>query len=332
LARRSSLASTAISLSEVIALRLGHHFDCWALRDTDRFYKLPKAWLDTITDNQGILVGGLEAETYSKVLTRANYTSLAAFARVAREDLTYAHLFNEPDEYRGQVVRITGRLKRINRFSPPREAAENGVIDLYEAWIFSEMLGTGPYCVVFTEWPADLPRSLLGERIKGDYTVRVDGYFFKKFRYTAADGKNTQRDAPLLIAHSLVVVGRAPSADETSDHWLGWLSTLIVALFGGVLATVVGLTWWFRRTDNRIRQRILSKSPEFVLPPPDALPVAPPVVPPAKPVNGPTRSTLPPPRITFPGGQGPRVGEPPSSPEGGTRGSPDKPPDEGAGV
>ena len=209
------------ALTQLATLKAADHLNCWALRNTDRFFKLPDSWLPTVTDGRGIPVGGPEAETYSRVLALANYTSAAAFKRAVRPDITYTHIYNEPDSYRGKVVHIEGKLKRINRFDPPFDAAQAGVNDLYEAWVFSEHLGTNPYCVLFTEWPADLPRSLLGKpRIKGDYLVGIDGYFFKKFRYQANDGKNTQRDAPLVIGHALLYVSHQVAA-EAPRFWLG---------------------------------------------------------------------------------------------------------------
>jgi len=326
------------ALAELATLKAGDHLMCWALRDTDRFHVLPKIWLEQFTDGKGIGVGGAEAEIYGKILTLANYTSTKAFHKKVRKDLTWSHLFNDAKTYRGEVVRIEGKLKRINRFPPPREATDEGVNDLYEAWIFSDALGANPYCVVFTEWPEKLPRSLLGEEIKGNYLVGADGYFLKKFRYKSKGG---ERESPLLIGHSISVLA-LPIPDVEADqmwwfrgtgkHWMGALILIIVALFASVLVAVLGLTWWFRRTDTRIRKRLLNnRSPEFILPAPDAVPVAPPVGPPARRNGGLPRAGMPPaPRITFPAGSGDRSGEPPSG-EGGKRGSGDKPPEEGAG-
>jgi hypothetical protein len=312
-------------------LKAGHFLECWALRDTDRFFGLPKEWMDAVNDGQGIPVGGLEADIYSRVLTLANYTSTAAFQKAARKDIAYVHIYNEPEVYRGKVVHVEGILKRINRFDPPPEAAEKGVNDLYEAWVFPTAIGISPYCVVFTEWPANLPRDLLGkETIAGTYTVSMDGYFFKKFRFVARDGKRTEREAPLLIGHSLVVARSNIQAGEDTT-WLRWVVTGIVGVFGVVLAAVVGLTWWFRRNDARIRRRLLTAhSTEFVLPPPDALPVVAPPAPPIRRIKAPSQAALPP-RITFPAGSGDRGSAPPSGGEGGKRGSGDKSPEEGAG-
>jgi hypothetical protein len=321
------------AFNALATLTVGHYLDCWALRDTDRFHALPKEWLEAINDNRGFTVGGLEAEVYSRVLVLSNYTSNKAFHQALQADIGYTHVFNFPDENRGKVVAIEGKLKRVNRFPPPPEAAAAGVCDLYEAWIFSEKLTTNPYCAVFTEWPAGLPRGLLGkESIKGEYTVRMDGYFFKKFRYKArpgSDGKLIERDAPLFIGHSLVYLGKDIPPEKRDNTWLNSLVYGIVGVFGTALAAVVGLTWWFRQSDNKVRKRLLQvRSPEFVLPPPDAMPVATPVGPGSS-SHGNVRPL--PPRISFrTGSSGDRGGEPPD--EGGKRGSGDAPPEEGAGA
>jgi hypothetical protein len=324
------LGTSALVL--LATLKAGDNFFCWALRDTDKYHPLKREWLGAFRDGQGFAVGGLEAEIYSKVLTHANFTSAAAFKGAIRTDITYTHVFNEPDLYRGEVMHVEGKLKRIRRFQPPREAATEGVNDLYEAWVFSEYLGSNPYCVIFTAWPAGLPRDLLGqESIPASYHVAMDGWFIKKYRYQAraANGRPADRDAPLLVGHTLIFVGGSDPATNTGSPWLNNLVYAIVGVFGVVLAAVISLTWWFRRTDQRVRRRILAAhSPEFVLPPPDALPVAPPVAP------GAHRAAVGAPRhqrITFPTASAHRRVEP-SAGEGGKRGSPDKPPDEGAGA
>jgi hypothetical protein len=232
-------------------------------------------------------------------------------------------------------MHIEGRLGKIDRSDPPWEAAQEGVNDFFEAWVFSEYLGSNPYKVIFTEWPADLPRSLLGKELLSKekkypiYRVAMDGYFIKKYRYQARDGKKTDRDAPLFVGHTLTVIGEKQSTEADNVAWLGNLGFGIVAIFAFLLATVLGLTLYFRRTDSRIRRRLLAtRGGEFVLPPPDALPVAAPVAP-----QGRSTSVRPvaTPRITFPAGTVERRIEPPPGGEG-DRGSPDKPPEEGAGA
>jgi hypothetical protein len=322
-----------VALTELANLGAGHYLDCWALLDTDQFRRLPNEWLEAVSDGKAIPVGGVEAEIYARVVTRANYTSSAAFARAARKEVTYTHVYSEPDRYRGVVVHVEGRLLRVNRYDPPHEATDAGVNDLYEAWVFNEQLGANPYCIVFTEWPADLPRDLLGEpKIGQVIKVSINGYFFKKFRYKANDRHSTQREAPLVIGHGLVVLSMDANGRSGAAIWMSTFVWVFAGILGALVAGVVALTFWYRRSDDRVRRRILARMPEFALPPPDVpAPVAAPV---ASPVGQRRLDPAPhtsAPRFSFPTGSGER-GSPRSGDEGGSPSKKEHPPDEGAGA
>jgi hypothetical protein len=308
------------ALTKLGVLEAGQQLDCWSLLDTDVFRPLPEDWLKLITDNEPIGAGGVEAEIYSRALARANYTSSKAFKKAARRDVTYAHVYSEPARYRGVVVRVEGRLLRVNRFDPPHEAREAGVNDLYEAWVFNEQLGANPYCVLFTEWPAGLPRDLLGEA-KPDRVIKVaiDGYFFKRYRYNSNDPRGRERDAPLVMGHGLLLLAPV-AADPSASFPVKLLMGVFGAIFGGLILGVIGLTFWYRRADGRVRRRLLAHMPEFVLPTPEAAPLATPVR---------SGSTMPlPRRATLPKGFGDAPRGEPRAP--GKKEKP--PPDEDAGA
>ncbi|MFO0881459.1 MAG: hypothetical protein U0840_29515 [Gemmataceae bacterium] len=316
------------SLTHLANLKVGHQLDCWALMDTDQVRKLPNAWLGEVTDSQHIGAGGAEADVYSRVLILANFTSSKAFHRAARRDVTYTHVFNEPDRYRGTVVRVEGRLLRVNRYDPPFEAAQAGVNDFYEAWVFNEQVGANPYCLIFSEWPENLSRDVLGEaKIDGVIRVAMDGYFFKKYRYKANDRHGTKRDAPLVVGHGLIVLSQNAPGTNYSTVPVQMLITIFTVSVLGLIGGVIGLTYWYRRSDRRVRQRIMARMPEFHLPPPDVPPVAVPVAPPARPVELPAPITA---RINLPPGSGDRGGG--SSGEGRSGNKDRGPPDEGAGA
>jgi len=324
-------APNVAALSGLAILRAGHQFNCWELIDTSRFRPLPRDWLAQIEDRKDPSPGSLEVWVYSKVIVWANFTSSAALAKAARRDITRAHLISEPENHRGRVLHIEGTLRRINRFTPPADASFEGVNDCYVGWVFPEALGTAPYKIIFTEWPADLPRSVLGQE-KLDVPVKVafDGYFFKTFSYEGTDPRRRQQEAPLLIGHGLTVLQYG--ATEGGRNWAGWLLYALVGGLSGLILTVVGLTWFFRRSDTRIHRRLFNlRHPEFVLPPPDAPPVAAPVAPPVRQMSGSARPAAFPSRINLPPPTSDRPGE---SPSGGDRpkgGPPERPPDEGAG-
>jgi hypothetical protein len=283
----------AAALGRLGVLEAGQQLDCWALIDTDVFRPLPDDWLKLITDKEPIGAGGVEAEIYSRALARAHYTSSKAFKKAARRDVTYAHVYSEPARYRGAVVRVEGRLLRVNRFDPPHEAREAGVNDLYEAWVFNEQLGSNPYCVLFTEWPAGLDRDLLGVgKIDRVIKVGIDGYFFKRYRYNANDPRGRERDAPLVMGHGLLLLTPA-AADPSAGFPIKLVMGIFGTIFGGVILGVIGLTFWYRRADGRVRRRILARMPEFVLPTPEAPPLAAPVRAGGAVVPVPRRANLP---------------------------------------
>ncbi|MFQ3652510.1 MAG: hypothetical protein SNJ75_19515, partial [Gemmataceae bacterium] len=270
--------------STLATLKAGESAQCWILRDTDKFYRLPAEWLETVHDHRVIPVGDLEAETYAKILTLANYTSDRAFRAQARKDLTPMHLHTEPALHRGKVVFIEGHLRLINRYTPPPEALQEGVNDLYEAWIFPDAFGAKAICVVFTEWPAGLPRSLLGQRKTDRIRVQVAGYFFKLLAYETRDREQPEKSAPLLIAHTLSLPGAKVDPVTERTAWMVYLIYGVPCLLIGLIVTLVAVTIYFRRRDQQLRDHLRRlREREFVPPPADETPMA-------IPVSGPVRN------------------------------------------
>jgi hypothetical protein len=204
-----------------------------------------------------------EWEAYCDAVIKASRTPARTFAEHARPELTYAHLFNEPRKYRGQVVHFEGQLHRVRRYDPPQMLAQAGVQDLYEGWIFSKLYGLNPVCVVFTELP---PGVKVAEQM--NVPASFDGYFFKKYRYQAADSKpGTAREVPLVIGHGPVVHEAAAGGPATAV-WSGTLLAILVVLVVGTLVLAVGLHWWFRHNDAQVRRRLAAfREP---VPPPEA--------------------------------------------------------------
>jgi hypothetical protein len=182
----------------------------------------------------------------------------------------------EPRKYRGEVVHVEGHVRRVRRFDPPMMAEQAGVRDLYEGWLFDKAYGANPICLVFTELPEGLS---IAEKM--DQPVTFDGYFFKKYRYQAADGKAEGREAPLLIGNTPVLTAAPVAAAAPADT--GWSTSLLIGFMALVLVSVgllLGLIWWFRRGDRQVRSRIArATAPTFAEPVPSALPVEGPATP-----------------------------------------------------
>jgi hypothetical protein len=188
-----------------------------------------------------------EAQAYYYVLARAKHAPVEALAKAARRDPTYAHLFEEPAKYRGQIVHLEGRLRRLRQFDTSRYAAKLGVPVVYEAWVFDERYFGNPYCLLITSLPAGLA---VGEQL--DRTVAFDGYFFKRYRYKAGDGL---RDAPLLIGPTLIP-REAPAVEESPWSFSRLFLPLFLSFILGTVLLAVILGWWFRRGDRSVRARL----------------------------------------------------------------------------
>jgi hypothetical protein len=253
------------ALSGLAILDAGHELDCWRLVNTEEVRPFPDALKQWVHDELTLSADPLEADAYTEILVMAYYTSPEAFRKAARHDLAYVHLFQEPAKYRGEVVHVEGRLKRVLRFDPPEAAVLAGVSDLYEGWIFDEIRGANPVCVVFTRLP---PGVELNRPI--ELHVAFDGYFFKKLRYRVASPTNPRQryDAPLLIGNTLTLSPAPAEAGEPAGEWGHSLMAVFLVVVGGGIAFVAWLAWWFRRDDRRVRARVRGAA-EVVLPEPE---------------------------------------------------------------
>ncbi|MFM8931983.1 MAG: hypothetical protein ACKOS8_08930, partial [Gemmataceae bacterium] len=154
------------------------------------------------------------------------------------------------------VVRGQGVVRRIRRLEPLGDAVKLGVPELYEAWVFQDLYGANPVCVVVPRLSPGLQPS---ENIHRP--VQFAGYFLKAYRYQAAQtvqGKPVERECPLLVGPELVAL---PEPAKPSSEMGAWPKTLLGTLLGvfAVAITLVwGMTWWLGRGDRRVRARMES--------------------------------------------------------------------------
>jgi hypothetical protein len=187
-----------------------------------------------------------EDRAYNYLLVHARKFSAAELRAQARTDLTFVHLFEEPAKYRGQLITLKGRLRRLTRFDPTPLAAKEGVPDLYEGWLYAEGNFTNPFCILASEIGPGLST---GEKI--DREVTFTGYFFKRYRYKAGDG---WRDAPLLIGRRIELASETP---EPVPSLIGSVyMPAIFAILGATLILALGLAWRLRLSDRKVRARL----------------------------------------------------------------------------
>jgi hypothetical protein len=170
------------------------------------------------------------------MLARAREVPLRVLESAARSDVSYLELTNDPEHYRGQILTLSGELRRFN----PIPVGENpfGLDRLYEGWLFTDEAGhTSPYRIICTTVPEGFPQ---GNEIR--QWVRLTGFFFKRYGYATSHGLHF---APLLLGKKVRWTPPLPRQSiETS-----YAPYLAAAL--AIVGLGFGCVCWFYTANDR---------------------------------------------------------------------------------
>lgn len=187
-----------------------------------------------------------EGEAFYVLLKRVGQLSPAERQSAALRDVTYTVLTTDPQDFRGKLLTIEGRLKRLVAFAPGENAA--GLNQLYDGWVFTRDSGSKPYRVVSTRIPAGIPE---GMQIRQDIQVRATGYFFKLEGYLAPSGAQI---APVLLAHELEWLQSPPAPPDRMN-----LTPYLLAGVGLITAALVCMFWRFKVADRSFSRGTLKR-------------------------------------------------------------------------
>jgi hypothetical protein len=200
-----------------------------------------------------------EFRAYNLLMLHARKFEPAYLESKARRDVVLAHMIRPTDNarYRGELVYVEGVCGRLRRDLTNSELAKtNGIKHQYEAYIFlPEYKGNNPYIVHCTEID---PRLEPSEKM---YTsVRIAAYFFKSYVYRAndKDGKSIGIRSPLLIGGTLRPDRRSSYDAGAMAGQFVWMAIACFAVLGVV---ALGLTWWFRSSDRKLRAVLAGQRP-----------------------------------------------------------------------
>lgn len=168
-----------------------------------------------------------EMSAYWQLMRWSRTRPFAEFEKLARRDVPYSSLWEEPNLYRGLPIRLKLHVRRVQKFEPSKNPQDLKVV--YEAWGWTDDSRSFPFCVVFPDKPDSLP---IGTDVEAD--VVFVGYFLKWMSYQAFD---TKKNSPLLIGR-LRPVGRAAGVAKTG----GWESAFLTLIGGVLLLSFLG---WF---------------------------------------------------------------------------------------
>jgi len=158
----------------------------------------------------------------------ANETPAASPPIVTRQNL-----MGQPATFRGQHVRLTGTIRRVELVSQ-----RDPVIAQYSAqpnyavlWLQPGVSGQGPYCVYTLATPALMALADQSDDVR--HPATVDGWFFKLHPYLAANGQPAT--CPLLLAQQVELRPTSPSVPPlilTPGQWLMVIGTVSLMAAG----------------------------------------------------------------------------------------------------
>lgn len=179
---------------------------------------------------------------------------------------SFRQLYDQPDDYRGEIVTVAGFESRIlPQINPP--ANDQGIKKYYEVWI--EPHGSRvPIVAICSELPPDYPTGG-GDRIE----VEISGFFYKRLGYaskevdssdlaTGAQG-NVFRSSPLVLAKTLTwrrvggATAEAP-AEIGPRMPLGIPQKYIYYVIGAGIFVMIMVSYWSFRMS---RSSVLSQGP-----------------------------------------------------------------------
>jgi hypothetical protein len=260
-------SESVVPFTELALLQAGERLNYWAIHADDGPPRLRRDLFQFIRDEKWIPEADddydatRELLAYYDFLLTAHRTSPEYFRDKARHDVTYAQLFREPAAFRGEVIHLQGKLRRLTHHTATSMAHIGGVEEFYEAWIYNDDVGAHPFCVIFTELPAGLKP---GDQLT--IPVSFDGYFYKKVQYKSSDlsAGNMRREALLFVGRTL---NTSATARMETPSWAEGLVGGFMVVLSIVLVIGIVLGFWYVRSDRRARHRLqLARRTEFVMP------------------------------------------------------------------
>jgi hypothetical protein len=186
----------------------------------------------------------IEMPAYWRCLKWARAQSFADLERRAVKRVVYTQLWEQPDKYRGKLIRLRLHIRRILDW----EATENsaGVRRVYEAWGWTDESKSFPYVVVFTDVPEGIQ---LGDNLQEEGLFV--GYFLKTIAYTAY---NKNRSSPLLLGRMKWLGSTVPAHPVVGGSDWFWIYAV-----GLPLVLLIASGMWFQM--RRLRRVKLPAAP-----------------------------------------------------------------------
>jgi hypothetical protein len=216
---------------------------------------LDRLALTSVRDNS--VLRSVERHVWFRLLEKLDRTSLKELEESSRGRVGFLQLFDQPEEYRGELVTVRGMAHLGYRVRAPKNFY--GIDHYYVFWLAPAGGPNSPLCVYCLETPSGFPalkdKDLDRETTPLNMEMEFTGYFFKRWAYRAHDGL---RIAPLVLAKTPRWTPPAPSLAESRPA-----TPLNVAMYllgaAAVGVTVALLAYWQGRWQSA-KKRAYQKS------------------------------------------------------------------------
>ena len=216
--------------------------------DADELTKF-RSNLKAVQDRQPLQ--SFDMPAYWQLMRWSRTRPFAEHEKLARRDVPYSHLWDEPDLYRGQPIRLKLYVRRVLKYEPSKNPQDLKMV--YEAWGWTDDSRSFPFCVVFPDKPEGLK---IGTDVESE--IVFVGYFLKWMSYSAFDVK---KNSPLLV-------GRVRPATQPvggANGGAAWESAFLMLVGGVLLLSFIG---WFAIYGMRRPRTIIAATTAL----PDQLP------------------------------------------------------------
>ncbi len=199
------------------------------------------SYLKSIRDNRPL--GSSEWDTWLHLFDVLKRSSEPALQEACTGRVSFIQLFEQSKEYRGELVRTGGTLRRAHPAKTPRN--DYGLTGYYQTWLSPADHPADPIAVWCLHLPEGFPQ---GMQIAEE--VEVTGFYLKLWAYKAADG--TVRRAPLILARTVDWHKRPPAAAPPRRDPV----FLFLVVAGAVALAVLAAVFIYQRTAMRSPHRL----------------------------------------------------------------------------
>ncbi|MBI3407167.1 MAG: hypothetical protein HY040_02270 [Planctomycetes bacterium] len=247
----------------VAAMRLqAERFVVWDQPEVEIPFSLNPDWLGEIQDGTAIRPTNAQLKqehpqdwaflmALNEAVLKAAKFPMEDFTRRAQEHshVTISHLYGNPARFRGEVIPIKGTLKRLRKYETTLPARNDGVLFLYEGWIYGPTPKANPFQVIAVSVPEGLKES---EEL--DKKVTFCGYFLKLNKYRSTKGDQV---TPYLVGPTILLEAE-PTPDAAARTPMSAQAILtVIGVIAAVVTLMLGVSWFYRRGDARVRNRLL---------------------------------------------------------------------------